>query len=107
MYYTINVSKSGAFYFNTGDSFKYRTEAFDAYNELKSKFPQEDGYEVSVRKYETTCAEVDFKVVSYDIHQFDLQWHIHDSNGKHIETFDEKANAEVLLNFLNRRLQEK
>lgn len=107
MYYTINVSKSGAFYFNTGNSFKYRPDAFHAYNELKSKFPEEDGYEVSVMKYETTCAEVDFKVVSYDMHQFNLQWHINDSNGKHIETFDAKANAELLLNFLNRSVQKK
>jgi len=107
MYYTINVSKSGAHYFNTGDSLRYRPEAFQVYNELKSKFPEEEGYKVSVTKYETTGEQVDFKVVSYNISQFNLQWHIHDSNGKHIETFDDKANAEVLLNFLNSRLQEK
>lgn len=54
MYYEINVSKNGKHFFATAErSITNKWKLKEVYDVLKEKFPQKEGYEVSVTKYET------------------------------------------------------
>lgn len=59
MYYEINVSKNGSHYFATHKrSISYERKAITMYNEFLEKFPIQEGYRVSVTKYEELGEDV-------------------------------------------------
>jgi hypothetical protein len=54
MYYEINVALKGKHFFATAErSITNKWKLKEVYDILKEKFPQEEGYEISVTKYET------------------------------------------------------
>ena len=53
MYYEINISKDGSHYFATAErSITDRRKLKEVYNKLKKSFPNEEGYEILVSRYE-------------------------------------------------------
>ena len=49
MGYTINVAKNGKHYFSTNEeSLTYTKQAEDAFKDIKARFPEGEGYEVSI-----------------------------------------------------------
>ena len=53
MYYEINVSKNGKHYFATAErSITSHTQAEGLYMVFKEKFPENEGYEISVTRWE-------------------------------------------------------
>ena len=62
MYYEINVALNGKHFFATAErSITNKWKLKEVYNILKEKFPQEEGYEISVTKYETVGKSVDME----------------------------------------------
>ncbi len=54
MYYEINVALKGKHFFATAErSITNKWKLKEVYDVLKEKFPQEEGYEISVTYYET------------------------------------------------------
>lgn len=55
MYYEITVTKNGYHFFATAEkSIIARYQLDIIYNTLKEKFPTEEGYKISVQKWEKT-----------------------------------------------------
>ena len=55
MYYEITVSKNGYHFFATAERSIITNQMLEiVYNTLKEKFPREEGYELSVTKWEKT-----------------------------------------------------
>lgn len=62
MYYEINVSLNGQHFFATDKrSITNKIALKVIYNIFKEKFPVEEGYHISVTKYETTGRPVDME----------------------------------------------
>ncbi len=62
MCYEINVSLKGKHFFATAErSITNKWKLKEVYDVLKEKFPQEEGYEISVTKYETVGKFVDME----------------------------------------------
>lgn len=60
MYYEITVSKNGYHFFATAERSIITREQLDiVYNTLKDKFPREEGYKISVQRWEKTGKFVD------------------------------------------------
>ena len=56
MGYEINVSKNGKHYFATHDrSLPYTKEAEEAFKDFKTRFPLEEGFEVTITYYPKTA----------------------------------------------------
>ncbi len=54
MYYEINIALNGKHFFATSErSITNEHKLKEVYNVLKEKFPNEDGYDITVTKYET------------------------------------------------------
>lgn len=65
MHYEICVSQNGQHFFATHE--RSLTTAFEAskvYKVLKDKFPKEDGYEISVTRWEKRGSKVDLDLTS-------------------------------------------
>ena len=59
MYYEINVSKNGKHLFATAErSITFSWEAEKIYNLFKEKFPESEGYKISVTKWEKIGKEI-------------------------------------------------
>jgi len=59
MYFEINVSKNGRHYFATAQrSLRDPGEAQTAYEDLRARFPEAEGFEVTVTKYETVGTQL-------------------------------------------------
>lgn len=55
MGYEINVSKNGKHYFATHErSLPYTKEAEEAFKDLKTRFPEEEGFNVTIVYHPTT-----------------------------------------------------
>lgn len=62
MYYEINVALNGKHFFATAErSITNKWKLKEVYNVIKEKFPQEDGYDISVTLYETVGKFVDME----------------------------------------------
>ena len=62
MYYEINVALNGKHLFATAErSITNKWKLKEVYNVIKEKFPQEDGYDISVTLYETVGKFVDME----------------------------------------------
>ena len=62
MYYEINVALKGKHFFATAErSITNKWKLKEVYDILKEKFPHEEGYEISVTKYETVGKFVDME----------------------------------------------
>lgn len=60
MYYEINVSKNGQHLFATAErSVTNNLKAKEVYNLFKEKFPESEGYEISVTRWEKVGKSVD------------------------------------------------
>lgn len=60
MYYEINVTLNGKHLFATAErSITNKWKLKEVYDIIKNKFPKEEGYDISVSKYETTGKSVD------------------------------------------------
>ena len=60
MYYEINVALNGKHFFATTErSITNKWKLKEVYSVIKEKFPQEEGYEISVTLYETIGKSVD------------------------------------------------
>ena len=60
MYYEINVDLNGKHFFaTTGRSIYNVEELRQVYNVFKEKFPESEGYKISVVKYETIGSVID------------------------------------------------
>ena len=60
MYYEINVALNGKHFFATSErSITNKWKLKEVYNVLKEKFPQEEGYDISVSLYETVGKSID------------------------------------------------
>ena len=62
MYYEINISLNGGHFFATAErsiTSDYQLEK--VYNTFKEKFPKEDGYQISVTKWETIGKGIDME----------------------------------------------
>ena len=54
MYYEINVALHGKHFFATADrSIQSESKLKDVYKVLKEKFPESEGYQLDVKKWET------------------------------------------------------
>lgn len=62
MYYEINVSKDGKHLFATAErSVTIGWEAEKIYNLFTEKFPESEGYKITVTRWETIGKEIDMK----------------------------------------------
>lgn len=62
MYYEINVSLNGRHFFATAErSITNKRTLEDIYKILKDKFPTEEGYNISITKWEKVGRPVDVK----------------------------------------------
>lgn len=62
MYYEINVTLNGRHFFATDKRSITNTSKLEAlYKILKEKFPQEEGYNLSVTRYETVGKFIDME----------------------------------------------
>ena len=62
MYYEINVSKNGRHYFATAErSITRLTQAEGLYMVFKEKFPESEGYEISVTEWNKVGKSVEIK----------------------------------------------
>ena len=60
MYYEINISLNGQHFFATNErSITDKHKLNKVYKELKEKFTNEDGYNITVTKYETVGKYID------------------------------------------------
>lgn len=60
MYYEINVSKNGQHLFATAErSVTNNLKAKEVYNLFKEKFPESEGYEISVTRWEKVGKPID------------------------------------------------
>ena len=60
MYYEINVTLNGKHLFATAErSITNKWKLKEVYDIIKNKFPKEEGYDISVSKYETIGKSVD------------------------------------------------
>ena len=65
MYYEINVSLNGKHFFATAErSITNEQKLKEVYSALKEKFPYEDGYDMTVTRYETTGKHIDMNNVT-------------------------------------------
>lgn len=63
-YYEINVFSRGQHFFATASrSLANEAEAFNAFQIFKKKFPESEGFRVTVTEYQTMGKEVNFSVV--------------------------------------------
>ena len=64
MYYEINVSKDGKHLFATAErSITVSWEAEQIYNLFKEKFPESEGYKISVTKWEKVGKQIDMNEI--------------------------------------------
>ena len=62
MYYEINVALNGKHFFATAErSITNKWKLKEVYNVIKEKFPQDEGYDISVTLYETIGKSVDME----------------------------------------------
>lgn len=62
MYYEINVALNGKHFFATAErSITNKWKLKEVYSTIKEKFPQEEGYDISVTLYETVGKSVDME----------------------------------------------
>lgn len=61
MYYEINVAFHGQHFFATAErSLKSEHEAKQVYKAIKEKFPESEGYEISVSRWEKSGRTINF-----------------------------------------------
>lgn len=62
MYYEINVAHNGRHYFATAEhSLRDHTTAEEVYNDFLMLFPEEQGYEVSMTRWQKTGYRVEVR----------------------------------------------
>lgn len=62
MYYEINISLNGEHFFATAErSIKSENKLENIYKILKDKFPTEEGYNITVTKWETVGRPINVK----------------------------------------------
>ena len=62
MYYEINIALNGKHFFATAErSITNKWKLKEVYDVLKEKFPQEEGYDISVTYYETVGKPIDME----------------------------------------------
>lgn len=60
MYYEVNISLNGKHFFATNErSITDEHKLKEVYGTLREKFPNEDGYNITVVKYETVGKHID------------------------------------------------
>lgn len=67
MYYEINVAKNGIHLFATAErSAQSMWNAKTLYEEIKSKFPEEEGYSISITKWEKVGHFINNKALPWE-----------------------------------------
>lgn len=62
MYYEINIALNGKHFFATAErSITNKWKLKEVYDVLKEKFPQEEGYDISITYYETVGKSIDME----------------------------------------------
>ena len=66
MYYEINVALNGKHFFATDKrSITNKWKLKEVYNVLKEKFPQDEGYDISVTLYETIGKSINVEQMEF------------------------------------------
>lgn len=64
MYYEINISLNGVHFFATSNrSITTEDKLKVVYNKLKNAFDEKDGYEFTIREYQTIGTEIDINKI--------------------------------------------